>query len=474
MTIASSTATKATTTPMSEAATPSPRGKALHRLFWRIHFWAGLIGAPIVLFGAVTGLIYVVSPQVEAWRYEALDHVTPGGAALPLDAQVRAVQEAFPDAPLRFVVPGHEPGDSTQVYLRQPPQDHAMHAHGNHAPMPRASDHDHGLPTGSIVYVNPYTGAVLGQLQEMQRFKTWAKKLHSSALQGDGWRWLLELGASWMLVLFATGLTLWWPRSQARGGPGWRVLIPRLGRGRRTWRDLHASIAILWGLVLSVVLVTGLTWARYSGENFRKAQEALGQAAPKPAKSLRSQPPSPEAQPLGWQAAYDRARSQAPHVAMQLTPPAHAQGAWRIENFDRSEPAGRFVLVLDAYSGHTLFSSGWLQLPLLSKATAVGIPFHRGEFGVWNQALLALAALAAIFSVVSGLAMWWLRRPRGQLAVPALAFSDVRQVPLWVWLCAVALGWALPVFGVSLVVLWACESLRLFAASCLRRVYRSH
>ena len=238
-----------TTTSTNPTATAtSPRGKALHRLFWRIHFWAGLIGAPIVLFAAITGLIYVVSPQVEAWRYEALDQVTPGAAPLPLDAQIRAVQEAFPDAPLRFVVPGHEPGDSTQVYLRQPPQAHAhalaihaMRSHGHHAPLPRASDHDHGLPTGSIVYVNPYTGAVLGQLQEMQRFKTWAKKLHSSALQGDGWRWLLELGASWMLVLFATGLTLWWPRSQASGGPGWRALIPRLGRGRRTWRDLSPS-----------------------------------------------------------------------------------------------------------------------------------------------------------------------------------------------------------------------------------------
>jgi uncharacterized iron-regulated membrane protein len=452
----------------------SPRRTALRRLFRRIHFWAGLIGAPIVLFAAFTGLVYVVSPQVEAWRYAALDHVTPGAVVLPLDAQVQAVQDAFPDAPLRFVVPGHLPGDSTQVYLREPPRDHAMHPHGGHARMPGASDHDHGLPTGSIVYVDPYTGAVLGQLQEMQRFKTWAKKLHSSALQGDSWRWVLELGASWMLVLFATGLVLWWPRSRARGGPGWRALIPRLGHGRRSWRELHASIAILLGLVLSVVLVTGLTWARYSGENFRKVQEALGQAAPKPATSLRSQPPAnPEVRPLSWQAAYERARSQAPDVAMQLTPPAHAQGVWRIENFDRSQPAGRFVLALDAYSGDTLFRSGWQQLPLLSRATAVGIPFHRGEFGLWNQALLALAALAAIFSVVSGLVMWWLRRPREHFAVPALALHDVRQVPSGIWLCGIALGFALPVFGISLAVLWMLESLRLCAAA-LRGPHHAH
>ena len=37
---------------------------ALHRLFWRMHFWAGLITAPIVVFAALTGLLYVFSPQI--------------------------------------------------------------------------------------------------------------------------------------------------------------------------------------------------------------------------------------------------------------------------------------------------------------------------------------------------------------------------------------------------------------------------
>jgi len=375
---------------------------ALRRLFWRLHFWAGMIGAPIVLFAALTGLLYVFSPQIEAWRHADVDRVAVGALPLPLDAQVAAVRAAYPEAVLRHVVPANRPGDSTQVYVRRPPASHAVHA--DHmapgGPIGAASDqaageHDHGLPTGSIVYVNPYTGQVLGRLQEMQRFKTWSKKLHSSALLGDGWRWLLELGASWMLVLFATGLTLWWPRPQAQGGPGWRALRPRMGRGRRSWRDLHATVAISLGLVLSVVLVTGLTWARYSGDNFRAAQEALGQAGPKPAKSLRSLPQEGRV-PLGWQAAYDRARAQAPDIAMQLTPPAGADGTWHIENVDRSQPTRRFTQVIDAYSGQTLFSSGWEQLPLLSQATAVGIPFHRGEFGVWSWSLIVLLALEGL------------------------------------------------------------------------------
>jgi uncharacterized iron-regulated membrane protein len=443
---------------MSTTSLAVPQRKAaFHRLLWRLHFWAGLIGAPIVLFAAVTGLVYVFSPQIEAWRHAELDRVPVGATLLPLDQQVAAVQADHPDEALRFVVPAHRPGDTTQVYLRA--------AHEHHHAAGGRGDHDHGLPTGSIVYVNPSTGQQLGQLGEMQRFKTWAKKLHSSALAGDGWRWVLELGASWMLVLFASGLTLWWPRSQTQGGPGWRALRPSLGRGRRSWRDWHATVAIALGLVLSIVLVTGLTWARHSGDRFKAVQEALGQAAPKPDKTLRSGPAAGRP-PLTWQQVYERARATTPDVSMQLTPPAGADGTWRAENFDRSQPAGRFTQVIDAYSGQLLFSSGWDRLPLLSRATAVGIPFHRGEFGLWNQLLLAVAALAAVFSVVSGIAMWWMRRPAGRLAAPRLAASDLRIAPRWLWPVAIALGWALPVFGWSLLVLAALEALRLaFAVS---------
>lgn len=422
----------------------------MNRLFWRLHFWAGLVTAPIVLFAALTGLLYVFTPQIEAWRHADLDHVPAGTGLQPLDAQVAAVQAAFPDRELRFVVPAHAPGTTTQVYL------HASHAH--HAA--GGPGHDHGLPGGSIVYVDPGTAQVVGELAEMQRFKTWAKKLHSSALQGDGWRWVLELGASWMLVMFATGLVMWWPRPQVAGGPGWRALLPRFGRGRQTWRDLHAVVALMFGLVLAILLVTGLTWARYSGENFRMVQEALEQGAPKAPKDLRSSPLAQGAL-LTWQAAFAHARAGAPDISMQLTPPRGADGVWRAENFDRSQPDKRFVRVFDAYSGHLLFASDWERLPLLAKATAVGIPFHRGEFGLWNQAVLGLAALACIFSVVSGVVMWWQRRPRGRVAAPSFDRHHLRGVPWWVGVAAVALAVALPVFGWSLLLFVVLEAVRL-------------
>ena len=432
----------------SAAGTAAPARDALHPLLRRLHFWGGLIGAPIVLFAAFTGLLYAFSPQVESWRHGALDHVSVGAQRLPLDRQVDAALAVAPGATLRQVVPAQAPDDSTQVYLRSPHEAHAGMA-----------GHDHGLPGGSIVYVDPYTARVLGRLDEMARFKTWARKLHSSALQGDGWRWVMELGASWMLVLYGTGLVLWWPAPRSRGGRGWAALWPRLGRGRPSWRDLHASVALSLGLVLAVVLVTGLTWSRYSGERFSAAMQSLGQQTPRPARDLRSTPG--DGPRLDWQDVWQRARAQAPAVAMQITPPAGDDGVWRVENFDRAQPQARFALALDARSGALLFSTGWAELPPGARATALGIPFHRGEYGLWNQLLLAGVALAAIFSGVSGVVMWWLRRPRGRLAAPPLTVAQLRQVPRWLWPVVALLGFAMPVFGASLLVLVGLEAARL-------------
>lgn len=420
-------------------------GVALRRLFWRIHFWAGLVITPIVLFAALTGLLYVLTPELEAWQHAALDRV-PRVDAQPvsLDAQVDAARSAFPGQAVRQVVPADAPGDTTQVLLHPPHEGHAGHA-----------GHDHGLPSGRIVYVDPGRGTVVGSLHEMQRVKTWAKRLHSSALQGNDWRWPMELGASWMLVMVLTGIAMWWPQLRARG---WAVLVPRAGQGGRVaWRDLHTSVGLLAALVLVVLLVTGLTWSRQAGDNFRALQKALAQEAPRVPRELRSRAGTEPV--LGWQAAWEHARANAPDIRLLLVAPSDERGVWRAENFDRDQPTRRFSLALDAHSGEVLFSSGWSSMPVLAQATAVGIPFHRGEFGLWNRALLVLAGLAAVFMVISGWVMWWKRRPRGRVGVPRLTAQQARAVPWWLWPAGVAMAWALPVFGWSVLLFGTLELL---------------
>lgn len=431
-------------------APASRAASALQRVYWRLHFWAGLLTAPLVLFAAVTGLLYVFTPQIEARLHAELDRVPPAASSVPLDTQVAAARAALPGWTLRHIVVAPAPGLSTQVLLA-PPADGTPHG-SSHV------SHDPGLPRGRVVHVDPHTGRVVGSLAEMERFGTWAKKLHSSALQGQAWRWPIELAASWMLLMLATGVAMWWARRPLAGDGG-----------RARWRRWHARVGVVAGGLVAVVLVTGLTWSGQAGDRFRAAQRALDQSSPQPPRELRSAPRGGAA-PLAMQAVLERARNELPaDRALQLAPPRTPDGVWRIDVQAGTRPTARATLVLDAGDGRVLYRNGWDDLPLMARATAIGIPFHRGEFGVWNQALLVVVALAAIFAVVSGLAMWWLRRPARRLAASPVSAAQWRAVPLGLWLLAALLAWALPVFGLSALVFLALELLAAAWRRCTHR-----
>ena len=77
-------------------------------------------------------------------------------------------------------------------------------------------------------------------------------KLHGELLIGNRGS-IVELAASWTIIMIVTGLVLWWPRGANRLGG---VVYPRLSRGSRLfWRDIH-SVTGLWicGLALFLLL----------------------------------------------------------------------------------------------------------------------------------------------------------------------------------------------------------------------------
>lgn len=475
-------------------------------VFWRIHLWAAFIATPFALVGALTGMLYIFTPQIEAALHGHLDRVAPQNQTLPLDALVALAQQAAPKgATLRHVVTPETADQSVRVYFApaggrkaatHTDDEHAEHqaasqpAEGQagtgrpqvNAGKPDGSNPgtnqgknagtnlgtnpgmnpdgkagkpggmDHGLPQGSIVYINPYSGDVLGVQAEMDRFSTWSKRLHSSLLQGNGWRWLLELSTSWMFVMLLTGLYLWWPRDGS-------AVRPDAGlQTRAGWKQWHAFTGMVLAAMSLVILVTGLTWSRQAGQQIKAAADWVGQGSPEAPKHLRT-PAQPGQHLLGWQGVWDAARTQAPSIAYQLNPPKQADEPWRISNFDRSQPTKRFNLLLDGHSGQTLYYHGWSSFTLFSKATAVGIPFHRGEFGWWNQALLLTFGVGVLWWLVSGWVMFAKRKRQGWLGLPRVlpgAWGSVSAIT--VAIAAVCLV-AMPVFAwsvaaVALVEMW--------------------
>ncbi len=449
-------------------AQPTTHPRARYQALWRVHFWAGLLTAPIVLAAAITGLIYVFTPQVEAVRHRHLDRVevpSPQAVRKPLDEQVAAASALLPTHRIQSVVPAYRPDYSTLVIMRDrnlPERNRggreaqaggARKAGGEHA------GHSMDLPSDTLVYVNPYTGAVVGSIAEMERFRNWARKLHSSFLQGDSYRWIIELGASWMLIMLATGVYLWWPRSAQGTAQRRNPFVPRLAQGGRiAWKDVHSIAGVIMAALVAVILVTGLTWSKYAGGNFRKVQDSMGQSAPRIPSNLVASA-SDGSPPLNWQKIAELAKERAPDISLAISPPRRDSRVWSVVNYDRSQPTKRFSMALDGHNGKTLFYAGWNEMPGLARATAIGIPFHRGEFGWWNQAVLVLIGLFSIFAVVTGIVMWLKRRGTSLAGAPRASWREWRALPLWLWPVLAAVGYALPTLGVSLLIMIVLECL---------------
>jgi len=146
-----------------------------------------------------------------------------------------------------------------------------------------------------------------------------------------------------------------------------------------------------------------------------------------------------------------------PGVPVALTPPRGPHGFWRAASSDRRHPMNRFDLVLNAYDGRVLYQAGWEAQTAFGKATAVGIPFHRGELGVWNQVLLFVFAAGVLFSLVSGWVMFFKRRRAGQLGLPKLLPGAWRAAPLWSVVLGIGLCALMPLLALSTMVLVIVE-----------------
>ncbi|CAH0258237.1 hypothetical protein SRABI118_03145 [Massilia sp. Bi118] len=430
---------------------PVTTGARRRSLFWRIHFWAALIASPFALVAVLTGTLYIFTPQIEAALYGQLERVAPQGARLPLDAAVDAARKAAPAGfEVQAVTPPARAEDAVRVGFGPPRAGAGAHAgHGDAAAAPAAANPRPGQGGERLtVFVDPYRGQVLGSQRDQDRFSEWARRLHSRLLQGESLRWMIELAASWMLVMLLTGVVLWWPQ------PG-QPALPRTVRGRAGWKQWHAFLGVLLGVLSLAMVLTGITWSKYAGENVRALRDWSGQASPQAPARLHSMP---QGEQLTYQQAWDRTRALVPDTPPQLTPPRGPHGVWRAGSADRRHPAGRFDLVLNAYDGRVLYQAGWESQTAFGKATAVGIPFHRGELGVWNQLLLFVFAAGVLFSLVSGWVMFFKRRRAGALGLPKLLPGAWRAAPPAAVLVAVGMCALMPLLAWSAAVVIAIEA----------------
>ncbi|MCM2564590.1 PepSY-associated TM helix domain-containing protein [Janthinobacterium kumbetense] len=213
-----------------------------------LHRYAGLLMAGFLIVAGVTGSALAWKDELEAAMLPAVFRAAPPApGAAPLDALLlrESVAARFPQASVTYAPLSAPPGRSMVFYLR-PPGD-----------APLASDE---------VFVDPYTGAVLGQRrwgeisQGAINLLPFIERLHYALALGDTGLFIFGLVAIVWTVDCFIGAALTFPARLKKRSPGskpwllrWRPswLLRRHGGSYKLIFDLHRAGGLwLWAMLL--------------------------------------------------------------------------------------------------------------------------------------------------------------------------------------------------------------------------------
>lgn len=468
-------------------STSESPGNRFYRTVWRWHFYAGLFVIPFMLILAATGIIYLFKPQLDAVMYSNLMFVQPGTSTLPYSEQVKFAEKAHPDATVTQVTPNVASDRSTEVLLTAADERNLM------------------------IFVNPYTGRVLGERDEDNNLQAIARKIHGELLIGKLGDYIVELASCWALVLLITGLYLWLPRHQFSilG-----TLVPRLwSQNKRIfWRDLHAVPGFYGILLIGFLILTGLPWTGFWGDTFAqvwaKFPEPMWDDVPQ--STVLTGSLNQQGQMVPWavgqlsmpQSTASEHGNHANHVGSTISQrdiaasesvsidsvialaqakgvpagfrvvfPKGKTGVYTVSAFP-DNPTQEVTMHIDQYSGKVLTDVRWKDYGLVPKAVEMGIAIHMGKyFGLANQLLMLVAALITMLLSITGTIMWWQRRPKGSGLIGApemLPYAQRWRLPLVI---TAILGLAFPLVGLSLIVVLLLDRFVLNRIPALKRMF---
>lgn len=233
---------------------PKGKGKKKDFKYWigKLHLWLGLISGLMVLFLSVTGCIYVFSQEIVEWQRSEAMYV-------PEVKENRLAVSEIWNKTNAAVGDTIKLGDA-HVY-KDPKKAVEFHCYEGI----ENSDSIWYFDTIKYyyhIYVDPYTGEILGIYNEEKDFFNIVKMLHWSLLMKTeigqpvvGWSTFI------FVIMLISGIILWWPKNKAARKQRFKFQWKETTKWRRKNYDLHNILGFYIATVAIIIAFTGMVWA---------------------------------------------------------------------------------------------------------------------------------------------------------------------------------------------------------------------
>ncbi|MEQ9943179.1 PepSY-associated TM helix domain-containing protein [Pectobacterium aroidearum] len=475
----------------------SPRA-AIVALFIRLHFYIGIFVGPFIFVAALTGTLYVLTPQIENRLYSHQLFTQSQGTPHPLADQIRAAQAGLvhhQDAKLLAIRPASAAGETTRVMFALP---------------------ELGPSESRAIFIDPVSlenrgSEIVYGTSGILPFRTWLDYLHRGLLLGDIGRNYSELAASWLWVAALGGIVIWWSTRHVSSAAKRRKLKNSQTTAAKTQRLRHWHATMGLSLVLGLLFfsATGLTWSQWAGSNISVARTALGWQTP----SVKTQLPAPmshhdmmhghdmamatdehaehhASMPMGDVDAssptlFDEVLAAARHAGIdankiEIRPATQPHRAWTVSEIDRAWPTQVDAVSINPDTLDVVDKTDFNTFPLAAKLTRWGVDAHMGVlFGLPNQLILAAFGLGLCAMIVWGYRMWWIRRPKSRHSVNPVNTLTAAwlAVPVFqrvlIALITLLLAVSLPVMGISLLIFLLIDTVRWYMGNPKQAIAKS-
>jgi uncharacterized iron-regulated membrane protein len=366
----------------------------LHKVIFWCHLPVGVMAGIVILTMSVTGVLLAYEKQITAWADSRnCREVLPssGGERLPVETLLAGVKEALPDAP-----------PSTMTLRSDPAAPAAFSFTG-----------------GRTIFVNPYTGEILGEGSKGTRdfFRTITDWHRWLGAQGDNRAVARAITGACnigFLFLVTSGFYLWWPRnwtwSQFKKVMWFRRRLS--GKARDfNWHNVIGlwSVMPLFIIVLSAVVIS-YPWAS------NLVYRIVGETPPVPRAggTAPSAPSAPSSisqmdglEPLLAQAEQQTADWQS--ISLRLPTSAEEPLTLTVDQGNGGQPQKRGQLILDRKSGEIRWEPFSSNTPG-RKIRSILRFAHTGEVaGIPGQTIAGLASIGGAMLVWTGLSLAWRR-----------------------------------------------------------------
>ncbi len=402
----------------------------LYRAVWRWHFYTALFVIPFLLMLVLSGLLMLISKPIESLLHQELSAVTPAGNSLPASTLLAKVRERYPDVVVTLFLPPSTAEQSARFSVTE-----------------AASGHTGHNAASITVFLNPYSGELLGALDPSKALYARLHNFHGTLFLGDFGDSVIEIAAGLAVLMVLTGLYLAWP------GKSWQRPANQYPiNDRERWRKFHRMLGLIIAIPLLFFLVSGLAWTNVwggklvqawssvPGTNYVAAQpeqthQSMGQAGINPIPWSLEQTPIPVSNPgtaddYNLDSLVTFAKEQG-FNQYRVHLPQGDKGVWTISATtiagDLTNPLDERVLHIDKSSGEVLAELSFADYPAMGKAMAAFIPLHQGDLGWWNWLLNMALVILVIVLIVSGTILWWKRRatkvllPAAPVALPSVS-----------------------------------------------------